>query len=306
MSQEIVEIKQDILDSYLAIAAPNLNAHQRGQFFSIAKEFGLNPFKREIYAVAYGNNLSIITGYEVYLKRAERTGKLDGMDTKIEGTGNDIKAICTIYRKDWSHPFVHEVYMREYAQQNSMWKSKPITMIKKVAIAQAFRLCFPDEFGGMPYTSDELPDNMTAYTEVKEQPSLPALPESELKGLRAKVNKSLTAKKTLLELQEFTNHFSEMTSLKTKVWDALTGHNDSETFQSLYNEHLKRVEQHEFRISPEGIDQWIEELNKCETAEKYKVFECAFNKNDYLQIPKVCDALAVKRSELGLEDNQEE
>jgi hypothetical protein len=30
-------------------------------------------------------------------------------------------------------------------------------MTKKVAISQAFRLCFSDELGGMPYTSDELP-----------------------------------------------------------------------------------------------------------------------------------------------------
>ena len=29
-------------------------------------------------------------------------------------------------------------------------------MIKKVAIAQGFRLCFSDELGGMPYTADEI------------------------------------------------------------------------------------------------------------------------------------------------------
>lgn len=30
-------------------------------------------------------------------------------------------------------------------------------MTKKVGISQAFRLCFSDELGGMPYTSDEMP-----------------------------------------------------------------------------------------------------------------------------------------------------
>jgi hypothetical protein len=30
-------------------------------------------------------------------------------------------------------------------------------MTKKVAIGQAFRLCFPDEFGGMPYEESEMP-----------------------------------------------------------------------------------------------------------------------------------------------------
>jgi hypothetical protein len=33
-------------------------------------------------------------------------------------------------------------------------------MIKKVAMAQGFRLCFSDELGGMPYTADELPDQV--------------------------------------------------------------------------------------------------------------------------------------------------
>ena len=30
-------------------------------------------------------------------------------------------------------------------------------MTKKVAIGQAFRLCFPDDLGGMPYEESELP-----------------------------------------------------------------------------------------------------------------------------------------------------
>ena len=39
-------------------------------------------------------------------------------------------------------------------------------MLKKVATAQGFRLCFPEEFGGMPYTSDELPDEMVKPKDV--------------------------------------------------------------------------------------------------------------------------------------------
>jgi hypothetical protein len=71
-----------------------------------------------------------------------------------------MKAIVEIHREGWKSPFMHEVYLDEYAQDNQMWADKPRTMLKKVATAQAFRLCFPDEMGGMPYTSDELPDNM--------------------------------------------------------------------------------------------------------------------------------------------------
>ena len=33
----------------------------------------------------------------------------------------------------------------------------PNFMLKKVAIAQGFRLAFPDELGGLPYLAEELP-----------------------------------------------------------------------------------------------------------------------------------------------------
>lgn len=34
-------------------------------------------------------------------------------------------------------------------------------MIKKVAMAQGFRLCFSDELGGIPYTKEEMPEQET-------------------------------------------------------------------------------------------------------------------------------------------------
>jgi hypothetical protein len=39
------------------------------------------------------------------------------------------------------------------------WTKQPRFQLRKVAIAQAFRLAFPDELGGLPYESSELPDN---------------------------------------------------------------------------------------------------------------------------------------------------
>jgi phage recombination protein Bet len=161
-------VTDDIVKSFIDSFLPGkLLKHETAQFLEIAKAYNLNPFKREIHCVAYGQGegrkLSIITGYEVYLKRAERLKALDGWTVTTAGSvaSGDLRAIITIYRKDWTHPFTHEVYFSEYVQNNSIWKSKPITMIRKVVTAQGFRLAFPDELGGMPYTADELPDNMT-------------------------------------------------------------------------------------------------------------------------------------------------
>ena len=148
--------------------ASNLTQAEVTQFIEIAQGFGLNPFKREIYASKYGNNFSVIVGYETYIKRAERSGRLSGWNVTTEGKLDDgsLKAIITIHRNDFTHPFVHEVFYSEYVQRTKegrptkFWADKPYTMIKKVAMAQGFRLCFSDELGGMPYTADELPDQV--------------------------------------------------------------------------------------------------------------------------------------------------
>lgn len=141
----------------------DLTSGEKNSYLQIAKAFNLNPFKREIHVSKYNGQMSIITGYEVYIKRAERSGQLDGWSVVTTGDAKDgtLKATVTIHRKDRSHPFVWEAMYSEYVQKtkegavNKFWQ-KSTTMIKKVAISQAFRLCFSDELGGMPYTSDEM------------------------------------------------------------------------------------------------------------------------------------------------------
>lgn len=156
------KITTEKINSYLDSLGSTLSPKHRTQFIEIAILHQLNPFIREIYGIPYGNNFNIIVGYEVFLKRAERSGQLQGWQVETQGTGNAMKAICTIHRKDWEHPLIHEVAFSEYAQSTAIWKSKPQTMIKKVAIAQAFRFAFPCDLGGMPYTAEEVP-----YKEVK-------------------------------------------------------------------------------------------------------------------------------------------
>jgi phage recombination protein Bet len=158
-----------ILDYLTAFGlASQLTEPEKLQFIEIAQAFKLNPFKREIHVAIYGEGeyrrLSIITGYEVYLKRAERTGKLDGWKAWVEGEGDAMKALVEIHRKDWAESFIHEVYWREAVQKKkdgsptSFWTKQPKFQLKKVAISQGFRLAFPDELGGLPYDASELPD----------------------------------------------------------------------------------------------------------------------------------------------------
>lgn len=181
-TNQLTTVQSSVSDNELLMHLDNLgltsklNEGEKNTYLQIAKAFNLNPFKREIHVSKYGTGeyakMSIITGYEVYIKRAERSGQLDGWDVKTEGKteDNSLKAIITIYRKDRKYPFTHEVMYAEYVQKTKEGKvtqfwEKAFTMIKKVAISQGFRLCFSDELGGMPYTTEEMPEqNQTIDT----------------------------------------------------------------------------------------------------------------------------------------------
>jgi len=153
----VVEDFEKIAREYLSLVGQRVPRELAVQFLQICQAFKLNPFKREIYLIPYGNQANIIVGYEVYLKRAERSGKLAGWKVWIEkDRDGEVKACIRIKRKDWEEPFEHEVYMREYKRDTQIWREKPYTMLKKVAIAQGFRLAFPEELGGIPYTQDEV------------------------------------------------------------------------------------------------------------------------------------------------------
>ncbi len=153
-------------------------------FLNQCAMFGLNPFKREIYLIKYKSTepATFVVGYETYLKRAERTEKWSGMEsgTTDGPDGKPVSAWVKVYRKDWERPLYHEVFLEEYIQMKDewvegqrtgrkvptrFWADKPRTMLKKVAIAQAFRMAFPDEMAGMPYISEERiaePDKLPA------------------------------------------------------------------------------------------------------------------------------------------------
>ena len=167
--------------------------------------FGLNPFKREIYLIKYKATepATFVVGYEVYLKRAERTDKWAGMESGTTDVDGKLAfAWVKVYRKDWDRPLYHEVFLDEYCQfkdewvngsrtgrktPTRFWAEKPRTMLKKVAIAQAFRMAFPDEMAGMPYISEERiaePDRLPATEIVAGSAAYEASKKEPLKNIK--------------------------------------------------------------------------------------------------------------------------
>jgi hypothetical protein len=113
--------------------------------------------------------MSIVTGYEVYLKRAEMNPNYNGFETNFQVVNGEMGCTCKVYRKDRTMPVTSTVWMSEYSTGRSLWASKPRMMLEKVAIATAFRRAFPCDFGGMPYTTDELPEHMTGADKLEQQ-----------------------------------------------------------------------------------------------------------------------------------------
>ena len=143
--------KDDIRKHFCALATEQ----EVMMALAIVKSLNLNPFLREVHFVKYDqkSKMSIIVGYEVYLKRAERSGKLNGWSAGINTAEN--YAWVKIHRKDWTEPFEWQVNLNEFNKKQSTWNQIPSFMGRKVAIAQGFRLAFPDELGGLPYTAEE-------------------------------------------------------------------------------------------------------------------------------------------------------
>lgn len=159
----------------------------------VIKSCNLNPHKKEVHLVKYSqkDKLSIIVGYEVYLKRAERSGKLSGWEA---GTSEDgTKAWVKIWRRDWDRPFYWDVVLSEFNKGHATWKTIKSFMGKKVAIAQGFRLCFSIELDGMPYTKEEHQvfningGNKIATTTTKPNVEMPEeIEDAEIEELKEK------------------------------------------------------------------------------------------------------------------------
>lgn len=136
-------------------------------FLKQCKTWQLDPFKKEIYLIKYqaGEPAATVIGYETFLKRADRQKTVKGWRVWTEGKTKtpEFKACIKIIREGWDEPFYHEVYWEEYARKKRsgeltrFWDIQPRTQLKKVAMSQGFRLCYPDELAGLPYIIEEMP-----------------------------------------------------------------------------------------------------------------------------------------------------
>lgn len=146
--------------------ADNVSDQEIKMFLELCKYQKLNPFLKEVYLIKYGTSpATIVTGKEAFLKRATKNPVYRGHKTGISGDGQT--AWAEVYKEAFEFPVRVEVDLEEYigkkgnGEVNAQWKSKPKTMLKKVALVQALRESFPDALGGM-YTEEEADSHVAA------------------------------------------------------------------------------------------------------------------------------------------------
>lgn len=167
-------------DKIRQMFAPNLTRDEFDAFVGLGASLGANPFNREIWAVKYGNQQAqIFLGRDFYRRKAQEQEDYNGHQVdaiysndefkmvggkpehsySLSDRGNLIGAYAVVYRSD-NEPFFNIVEFDEYNTDKALWKSKPATMIKKVAEAQALRGAFQGLFAGTYDQSEEWEDTL--------------------------------------------------------------------------------------------------------------------------------------------------
>lgn len=170
MSNENLPAKIDynsaeVIKTLKATVARDLTNEEFALFAQHCKGTGLNPFKKEVWAIKAANRLQIMTGINGFLAIANSHPQFDGMEVEVDNDEKPTKAICRVYRKDRKYPAEGVALLKEYAKDTPIWRQMPRVMLTKVAKSIALREAFPQELNGM-YTQEEMPSE---YEEPKMQ-----------------------------------------------------------------------------------------------------------------------------------------
>jgi hypothetical protein len=123
-------------------------------FLLVAKEYGLNPLTKEIYAFpAKGGGIVPVVSIDGWVHLINSHPACDGFEFEDEhdDKGNLISCTCIMYRKDRSRPVRITEYLIECIRATDPWKMKH-RMLRHKTLIQAARYAFG--FAGV-YDEDE-------------------------------------------------------------------------------------------------------------------------------------------------------
>lgn len=272
-------------------------------FMYQCKRTNLDPFAKQIHAVKRWDSkagrevMSIQTGIDGYRLIADRTGLYEGQ-TEPEWCGDDgiwktvwldtknpLAARVGVWKKGFKAPLYAVALWRGYAQTYTpkgsskselthMWSKMGDLMISKCAESLALRKAFPQELSGV-YThkemeqadNDEIQPQATEIESEKEE-------ATRKRHLRAELNKLLQSCNDEASFLVACKAFQKPHGVN--IWDALTFHNETETFRTLADEHRGRIRGNVgsvIRVQEEIVEPWIQDLANCGDLETFLKLE---------------------------------
>jgi len=150
-------------------------------FCMVAKEYGLNPFLKEIHAFPNkSGGVTPIVGVDGWAKLMNREPNFDGIEfetTDDAESGKPISVTARIYVKGRSRPVSVTEYFSECQRGTEPWRTMPRRMLRHKALIQGVRVAFG--FCGI-HDEDEASDivNVTP-TEAREKKPLFSAPKRE-------------------------------------------------------------------------------------------------------------------------------
>lgn len=117
---------------------------QFAAFCMVAKQYGLNPLLKEIYAYpSRSGGIVPIVSVDGWCNIINSNPALDGIQFEDNlSDGKLISVTCKISRKDRKHPVECTEYMSECEKPTDTWKKWPSRMLRHKALIQCARYAF--------------------------------------------------------------------------------------------------------------------------------------------------------------------
>lgn len=179
----------------------NVSDAQMAALLLVSKQYGLNPWVKEIYAFPDRNNGIVpVVGVDGWSRIINQHPQFDGMDFEQDAES----CTCIIYRKDRSHPIKVTEWMAE-CKRNGVgpWQSHPRRMLRHKAMIQCARLAFG--YTGI-YDQDEAEriSDATAPAAPPKPESVPDAPQELVSAAEEAANAGTEAYRTFWEARNAT------------------------------------------------------------------------------------------------------
>jgi phage recombination protein Bet len=159
--KELITFTEEELETLRRTVAGDASSDEFKMFIYLAKNYGLDPFNKEIFFWKKDGKPTIMTSRDGYLKIADRHPQYDGLVSDvvrendifrrdIEGIdhqygterGGIIGAYALVFRSDRRFPVYIFAPFDEYQADTKVWKQYLSAMILKVAESMALKRAF--------------------------------------------------------------------------------------------------------------------------------------------------------------------